>query len=418
MATTNPYAATAKPFTATPGTNLINQTLTRTTTPRQAQYQTLTDAAATNATTANRAALQGAAQGAYGTQFGTGATAYNPVQTQVAAGPAVNPEASAQLQRYQTLTGNAADAIANAPDRVALAKQNFANSAPEYEATLDRATKLAAANGGLGSGMLSNDYGTIADERSRALDSALLQATSDSINDRYTALNAFSGLQGQQYGQEAATRGEQRTERGYNTDLDTANLGRTTAERNYGTSLDQSNQANKFARQQSAASLGQQDASNQIADRYQSLSALGSLEGQEYNRSGDALANDANERAYQYGLSRDATTDAQTQFQSEQAAQNQRFQQGVQLDTLGNKNSANAQNAYQGAAAANAQGAQGAFGGLASLLQSQGAGGNTAQNQALIDQIIASIRAGGVVPNTVPNTGTTPAGVTDLGYQF
>lgn len=95
-----------------------------------------------------------------------------------------------------------------ATDRMALAKDYFNQfqeaTNPAYEQGLRVATQHAAANGRLHSGMLTTDYGNLAESRARDLDllqrGLLTDATQGSIQD---AANA---------------RGELRTERGYQND--------------------------------------------------------------------------------------------------------------------------------------------------------------------------------------------------------
>lgn len=135
----------------------------------------------------------------------------------------INPTASPQLDQYRSLLGTATSNLTNLPDRYATAQSQFDNFAkstePQYQADLADATKLGAANGTLGSGMLGDRYGSIANQRSLALDtertSTLNDALNQSINDRYNTVGALNSVTGSTAAQEAAARGEQRTERGY-----------------------------------------------------------------------------------------------------------------------------------------------------------------------------------------------------------
>lgn len=135
----------------------------------------------------------------------------------------INPTASPQLDQYRSLLGTATSNLTNLPDRYATAQSQFDNFAkstePQYQADLADATKLGAANGTLGSGVLGDRYGSIANQRSLALDtertSTLNDALNQSINDRYNTVGALNSVTGNTAAQEAAARGEQRTERGY-----------------------------------------------------------------------------------------------------------------------------------------------------------------------------------------------------------
>jgi hypothetical protein len=138
-------------------------------------------------------------------------------------GTQINPSESPQDAQYRTLQSNAANTVANAPDRNALAQQQFQTftqaTDPAYQAAIRDATKAAAANGGIGSGMLSNEYGTVAEQRARDLDVAkqgyMQNALDQSINDRYKSLDALSGTQAQQFNQDQTTQNALRGERNY-----------------------------------------------------------------------------------------------------------------------------------------------------------------------------------------------------------
>lgn len=164
--------------------------------------------------------------------------AFRGVNTTVAGGPAVDPTASARLTGQQGMVDTEAAKLAGV-DRLKLAQEQFGTYAnatdPEYQATIRDATEAAAAHGGLGSGMLTTRYGTLAGDRANALtterDRLFQTAQEGSIADQFAKVAALQGLSSQTAGEEAAARGEQRTERGYTTDLAGANVARTQAER-------------------------------------------------------------------------------------------------------------------------------------------------------------------------------------------
>lgn len=95
-------------------------------------------------------------------------------------------------------------------DRVALANQYFDQfsqaTAPQYAHDIDLATKAAAANGRLHSGMLTTDYGNLADRRTQALDLARQGLTTDalqaSIQDAINNRNELRTERGYQSGQD------------------------------------------------------------------------------------------------------------------------------------------------------------------------------------------------------------------------
>lgn len=100
-------------------------------------------------------------------------------------GATVAPFGPGQDMRYQSV-------LPTGTDRVGLAQQYFDQFAestnPAYEQTLRAATQRAAANGTLGSGMLTNTYGDVASQRAQSLDLArrgfLTDALQGSIADQ------------------------------------------------------------------------------------------------------------------------------------------------------------------------------------------------------------------------------------------
>ena len=165
--------------------------------------------------------------GASGTGAGAGTGAGNPITS---FGPGndlvsaqVNPVVSGRTGDTMSAVDAARNALSGGPNRADLASQYLSQwdqaSQPQYQKDLRDATKLAAANGRLGSGMLTNSYGDLATNRANARDVAAkgfyTDALSGTINDRLNNLGALSGLESQQYGQDAANRNEVRGERGY-----------------------------------------------------------------------------------------------------------------------------------------------------------------------------------------------------------
>jgi hypothetical protein len=113
------------------------------------------------------------------------------------------------------------------------------------------ATQMAAANGRLGSGMLSTTYGDLALNRTRDLQNAqntyLTNALEGTINDRYRTNDALSGLENQQYGQGVQGRSEVRGERGYQYGLSQDAIGNAERQRLFEEQLQQG----EFGRNQS-----------------------------------------------------------------------------------------------------------------------------------------------------------------------
>lgn len=138
-------------------------------------------------------------------------------------GSQIAPSADPRLTTTQGQVDTAAANLATGPDRSALAQDywnQFAQStAPQYGQDLREATQLAAANGRLGSGMLTNRYGDVATQRAQQLDLAqrgfMTDALAGTIQDRLNNVGALSGLENQQFGQGSAARNELRGERGY-----------------------------------------------------------------------------------------------------------------------------------------------------------------------------------------------------------
>jgi hypothetical protein len=139
----------------------------------------------------------------------------------------VLPNASPRLAGVQGMVDNAYNNVANV-DRVKLGEDIFdqfsKSTDPAYKLALRRAGISAAGAGRIGSGQLRTSIGDLASTRAQQLDLAkrgfMSDALSGSIEDSFRKAGLLSGLEGQLYGQDAATRGELRGERGYQGSLE------------------------------------------------------------------------------------------------------------------------------------------------------------------------------------------------------
>lgn len=156
-----------------------------------------------------------------------------PTSLDVDAGGVVNPEDSARLGRYRSLTDASVEGL-QGPSRTELARtalDDFRTSEGRAgDAAFRRATQLAAAKGGLGSGMLTSSYGDVATqigERELAYENELARSVAEGdIGDRFRRLDVTAGLEGGVSAEEAARRGELRGERGYATGIAEGNINR------------------------------------------------------------------------------------------------------------------------------------------------------------------------------------------------
>lgn len=138
-------------------------------------------------------------------------------------GSQITPTTDPRLAGTQGAVDAQAGKLANGPDRFQIAQDRFKtyNDAtdPAFQASIRSATQHAAANGAVGSGELGTDYGNLAlahtrdlaNERSNLFSNAL----EGTIGDTRANVGLLSGLEGQQYGQDANNRAELRGERGY-----------------------------------------------------------------------------------------------------------------------------------------------------------------------------------------------------------
>lgn len=116
--------------------------------------------------------------------------------------------------------------VTSTPDRYKLAQDEFGTYAsatdPAYAKSQRDAEKYASATGTNGSGMLNTSFGDLALARGRDLqnerDTLFNTAQQSTMADRQATLAAALGTQGQTNSQDAANRGEQRTERQYQAD--------------------------------------------------------------------------------------------------------------------------------------------------------------------------------------------------------
>lgn len=114
-----------------------------------------------------------------------------------------------RLTNTQGLVNNAAQGLANGPDRTAIAKQAFTDflsqSNDQFGKDVRNITQRNAAAGRLGSGMYGSDLvdaATAADKNRAYAGNQLAQDLANgTISDQFGRLSALSGLEGQQFGQ-------------------------------------------------------------------------------------------------------------------------------------------------------------------------------------------------------------------------
>lgn len=156
-----------------------------------------------------------------------------PGSLDVDGGAAINPADSARLDRYRSLTDQSLEGL-QGPSRTELAQSALADfdtaQGRAGDAAFRRATQLAAAKGGLGSGMLTSSYGDVAtqlQEQALAKRNELASGLAEGdISDRFRRLDVTNSLVGQQAGTEAGQRGELRGERGYAAGVQEGNINR------------------------------------------------------------------------------------------------------------------------------------------------------------------------------------------------
>lgn len=198
----------------------------------------------------------------------------------VAGGAAVDPATSARLAAQQAMVDEQATKLAGV-DRLKLAQEKFGTYAnatnPEFENSIRSATEAAAAHGGLGSGMLTNQYGDLATTRARDLQAErdrLFQAAEEgSIQDQFNKVSALQGLSGQTAGEEAGVRGERRTERDTATGLSERNVGRTQAERDAELAAEERNIGRATGERDTALGLSERNLGRRQSERDAALAA-------------------------------------------------------------------------------------------------------------------------------------------------
>lgn len=212
--------------------------------------------------------------------------------TDVAAGPAISTDGSSRLKNYGDMLDQSVKGL-NGVDRVKMAQDLFdqfsQTTDPAYDLAIKKATKARVAAGGARSGMLRTDYGDLALQRSRDLDlqkrSLISDALEKSIQDQYNKAGFLSDTEGKLSSREAGLRDEQRTDRGYATDVATGNVNR------------------RASNLSAATSAGERLAGDEADNAYKKLDTLGSLESSA--RSANTGRQNAlrTERANQFGLS-------------------------------------------------------------------------------------------------------------------
>lgn len=133
-----------------------------------------------------------------------------------------------RLGTTQGMVDTAAATVANAPDRQALAAQAFQllrdQTEPQFQMDQRTIGQNAAKFGRIGAGMTTNELTSLDQARERDLLNAQrglsLDAAGSTLSDRLNQLGALSGLEGQQFGQGQASRGELRGERSYQDQID------------------------------------------------------------------------------------------------------------------------------------------------------------------------------------------------------
>ena len=142
-------------------------------------------------------------------------------------GSEITPQPDPRLMNYQSALDSIMGKMVNGPNRLDLAKQyyeNFSNETEgDYNRSLTRATDMGAAHGRLGSGILTNQYGDLAERRLRDKENAksrlLTGALEGTIGDTRNAFNDIGAAERNIFGEGKSDRGEFRTERDYQRNL-------------------------------------------------------------------------------------------------------------------------------------------------------------------------------------------------------
>jgi hypothetical protein len=131
------------------------------------------------------------------------------------------PGADPRLLKFQNMTDNLLAQLQSQPDRLGLAKQYYdtfeAETEPDYNRSLTEATNMGAAHGRLGSGILTNTYGDLAERRLRDKEvqkqNLLNAATEGTIADRQRMFENLSSAEQNAFGEAGANTNELQQER-------------------------------------------------------------------------------------------------------------------------------------------------------------------------------------------------------------
>lgn len=150
----------------------------------------------------------------------------------------ITPQSDPRMTATQGMVDTAAQALSGGPNRSQLADQYLHAytdaTRPDFEKSLRTITQQNAAFGRLGSGMYGSDLVDAATKRDQGLNLLGAQLANDTasgtIQDQFNRVNSLSGLEGQQYTQNAGLRGELRGERTNQQNLDQTALANAIAQ--------------------------------------------------------------------------------------------------------------------------------------------------------------------------------------------
>jgi hypothetical protein len=211
--------------------------------------------------------------------------------SQLAAGAAVNPEASARLRDEEGRSDRSASALEQINRSKIAQDQLKAFDIEDAEARQNRikgVSQDAARFGRLGQGGTENRIGEVlrqSEKDRQALGHRLAAETAaGDIDDAFRREGVFSGREGQLAAREAAERGERRGERDYTTGIAEGNLTR------------QRDDA------RSAIGLAIEGADRETSDAYGRIGTLADLEAREYGQSAGRRGELRGERDYATGI--------------------------------------------------------------------------------------------------------------------
>lgn len=234
-------------------------------------------------------------EGLADTQLGTIATMDRNAYAAQHAGEAIDPTVGDRLAKLRALQDTTLDKAVNGPDRLQMAKDQFAqftkDSQPDYDLQRRQALNDAAAFGYTGSGRLNTAYGDLdlarerdMDSQSSRLQSAALEGT---IGDRQNLLNTLSQYGNDEANYETQTREEQRKEREWQTAQGDADVAAQYAKGNYltGAENDQRNVEVGQRTEQRGERNYQRDLSEQaLADQIKNAQVNDQLTQSEFER--------------------------------------------------------------------------------------------------------------------------------------